>query len=392
VRVRSLDGLRGFAAFAVVLCHSLLSSQLFYHALFIPVHPSRFSVSWWLTRPPLNLLWSGQQAVVIFFVLSGLVVSLPFVRDAAAPVSSWVGYYPRRLVRLYVPVWAAVGLAALIATAVKRHGIDGGSEWVLFHNNPDWAGVRRDVTLVHGTDGLNGPLWTLRWEVIFSLLLPGYVVFARVARRASLVKVLLMLDLVAVGVHTGHETLTYLPLFGTGAALAGDLDGVRRLGEWLTRHRLAALALVIISLALLDLNAIRLLFGPASLHDATTLVSWGAGATLLVVLVLVAAPVRRGCESRVGQWLGRQSFSLYLVHEPIVVSVAILFGPNTSIYLVAAVGVPLAVAASWLFQRLVEGPAHDLSRYVGRTVTGWAAGQSGRVDPTTRPGTPRTME
>jgi peptidoglycan/LPS O-acetylase OafA/YrhL len=378
VRLRSLDGLRGYAALVVVLCHALLSSPALFLSSYVPTHLHRFSLDWWLSRPPLNLLWSGQQPVIIFFVLSGLVVVLPFIRPAPPTAAQWIGYYPRRLLRLYLPVWAAIALAVGLAAAVHRHPVAGRSFWLSFHDNPHWGGVAHDTTLVGGTDVLNGPLWTLQWEVWFSLLLPLYVVLARVARRASLIKILLMLDLVAVGVRTHHASLTYLPVFGAGAAIAGDLDQVADLAARLRGRWLISISLLLVGLALLDMPAIRLLHGPVPVADAGDSVMSAAGATLLVTLVLIAEPVRAACETRTAQWLGRQSFSLYLIHEPIVVSAVLLFGRTTDVLLVAAVSVPIALLAAWLFQLVIEGRAHDLSRRVGRAVTARAEERVGK--------------
>jgi peptidoglycan/LPS O-acetylase OafA/YrhL len=370
VRLRALDGLRGYAALAVVFCHAFITNPVYLATLTTRVAAPRWSTAWWLAHPPLNLIWAGQQAVLIFFVLSGLVVSLPFVKGN----TGWLGYYPRRFVRLYLPTWAAVGLAVVIAEIVRRHAVPGESIWVAYHTNPHWSGLQRDVILVTGPDLLNGPLWSLRWEVLFSALLPVYVLLARTIPRASVPKILLMLVLIGIGAQTHHASLMYLPAFGSGAALAGDLDGVRRLSEWLRGRRLAVLALIVGAGVLLDAHTF-LLFGGGAPSDPKVIAyttGTAAGATLAVLLAMLGSPVKAACESRVGQWLGRQSFSLYLVHEPIIVSVAILFGGATPIIVILAVSLPIALATSWVFQRLVEGPAHTLSQTVGRAVSEWA--------------------
>jgi peptidoglycan/LPS O-acetylase OafA/YrhL len=228
------------------------------------------------------------------------------------------------------------------------------------------------VTLVTGTDLLNGPLWSLRWEVIFSALLPLYVGFARVVPRATVLKIALMAVLIGVGVQTRHNSLIYLPVFGAGAALAGDLDRIRGLAAAMAGRRILPWVLLVIGLALADAGAITPLIGPDShilLHRLSNNIDPALGATLLVLLAIVATPVRAACESKPVLWLGKQSFSLYLVHEPIVVSVALLLGRHSSAGLVVLIAVPLSLLASWGFQRLIEGPAHRLSQAVGRSVT-----------------------
>jgi peptidoglycan/LPS O-acetylase OafA/YrhL len=44
----------------------------------------------------------------VFFVLSGFVLTLPFL--SGRPI--WPAYYARRLIRLFLPVWASILLAA----------------------------------------------------------------------------------------------------------------------------------------------------------------------------------------------------------------------------------------------------------------------------------------
>jgi peptidoglycan/LPS O-acetylase OafA/YrhL len=64
--------------------------------------------------------------------------------------------------------------------------------------------------------------------------------------------------------------------------------------------------------------------------------------------------------------LGRRSFSLYLVHEPIVVSVALLLGGRAPAPVTLAIALPFALAAAALFFRVVESPSHRFARAVSR--------------------------
>jgi peptidoglycan/LPS O-acetylase OafA/YrhL len=86
-----------------------------------------------------------------------------------------------------------------------------------------------------------------------------------------------------------------------------------------------------------------------------------------VVIVLVCAHWRgvdRVLTLRAVLWLGTISFSLYLVHEPIVITAAFLF-PEESRYLALVVGYVVSFVAAWLFWLAVERPTHRLSRRIG---------------------------
>src|SRR3954454_3511925 len=116
-RYTALDGLRGIAALVVVIHHSLLLIAV----LASPYFTGRSAAAagtfaWWLLYTPLHLVWEGTGAVYVFFVLSGFVLTLP----ALGRGYDWLAYYPQRLIRLYLPVWGGVILAALTILVVPR--------------------------------------------------------------------------------------------------------------------------------------------------------------------------------------------------------------------------------------------------------------------------------
>ncbi|MCW2982641.1 MAG: acyltransferase, partial [Conexibacter sp.] len=91
---------------------------------------------------------------------------------------------------------------------------------------------------------------------------------------------------------------------------------------------------------------------------AATLVT--AGAALAVLCPLLYASVARSLSTRPLQWLGSRSFSLYLVHFPIVLACA--FGlDRPGLPLLAATAIPASLLAAELFHRAVERPCHRLA-------------------------------
>jgi peptidoglycan/LPS O-acetylase OafA/YrhL len=82
----------------------------------------------------------------------------------------------------------------------------------------------------------------------------------------------------------------------------------------------------------------------------------------VIVIVLAATfwdPLAGVLRSRPFRWLGMISFSLYLVHEPIVVALAFLTH-GSKWGTVAAFA--LSIVAGYLFWRSVERPTHALAR------------------------------
>ena len=115
------------------------------------------------------------------------------------------------------------------------------------------------------------------------------------------------------------------------------------------------------------------------------------GGAIRVLVVPVRAGALRGLlRSRTVQYLGLMSFSLYLVHEPVVVSLRLLTQPLSPWWLLILA--PLVSAPlTWLFQRYIEAPSHRLARRTGaltsarfaqwseRRRSGRAAGQVGEA-------------
>lgn len=324
---------------------------------------------WWMTATPAQLLLAGPQAVLIFFVLSGFVLLLPVLNN---PAFDWISYYSRRTARLYLPAIASVLFAAICLWVSDRDSVGASSDWLAAAAgvNPTWWRVLSASDLVFGDHALNNPLWSLRWEVLFSLFLPIYLVAALVTTRYRWLALAASWAVVFVGIHTRNDALALLPTFFGGSILAVKADEIR---QWAMRGRngatieLAGPILLVASLLLLSLrwmvwgvmpNASRLLTLADSLQFPSA-----------VALVFVAAfwtPLVRLLCTRGFQWLGRVSFSLYLVHVPVIIAVGAVIGPGHAIvHLMVSLACALFVAE--LFFRLVEGPSHQLSRFIGVT-------------------------
>ncbi|QHT55076.1 acyltransferase [Cellulomonas sp. H30R-01] len=366
-RLASLDGLRGVAALVVVVHHSFLTSAVLLGPyLKDPVRFDPWTWQWFLTATPLHLLWDGTSAVFVFFVLSGLVLALPAASGAPA---RWDVYYVRRLLRLYLPVWGSLAFAWVTAVLVDRHqGV--GSTWLQHREAWSPSGLPRDALLLGGVDALNGSLWTLQWEVWFSLLLPFYLLVARLLRRWLPVVAVGLLALVGVGwVVNSLGPLRYLPVFGLGVVMAFERDRLHRLAAALdARRRGWTLAYAGVVVAVSAYWLIFLVTTPSELVAAFGHTTGVAGAALAVFCAWHGPALRRLLESPPVQWLGTRSFSLYLVQEPVVTAVAIAWTATVGPGLTVAVAIPVSLACAALFYVVVERPSHRLSQRAGRAV------------------------
>lgn len=291
-----LDALRFGAAMVVLLSHF--------------AYP-RFSEGRWLWIRELNL---GSDAVVVFFVLSGLVISHSVQKKAGAP-----GQYAfDRVTRL-----VSVALPALLVTfvldrvgAALSHGLYAG-----FQYNPIslWELLLRGLTFSSEWTGQgvrlgsNGPYWSLSYEAAYYALF-GIAVYTQGARR--------WIWLCVGALIAGPNVLLLLPCWLLGVGLQRALARGRLPGRGFALVlAMAPVALYAAALAVELPHALSTLYPAASwgLRFSDEFV-WN---TLLATLVTahlagMAALSANGATrlERPVRWLAGGSFSLYLVHYP----------------------------------------------------------------------------
>lgn len=371
-RYRSLDGLRGLAAAVVVLHHSLLTVAIFaepYFATGIVGDPG--SAAWWLTYTPLHAVWDGTAAVYTFFVLSGAVLTLPAVRSARF---RWSAYYPQRLVRLYLPVWVAVGIAALNILLIPRGPAS--SDWLSANvDRIDRKSVISDLGLLNGHGFLMSPLWSLHWEVLFSLLLPGFVAIAVRLRAKSFFMLPIALISVGAGAALQVPELEFLPMFLIGCIVALQLE---KLGEFTQRAgRRPWTPVALISVVLISAPWWIRPLGGGLLVSRLLEPLAVLGACGLVLAAVHSEGLRRILESRHLQYLGLISFSWYLVHEPIVIGLAHLTGTDRP-YIAIPLGIVVSLAVAHGFHLVIERPSQRLARRVGTLTSKWTISSDSR--------------
>jgi peptidoglycan/LPS O-acetylase OafA/YrhL len=121
-----LDGLRGLAAFYVMVGHARWLLWEGYSGGF-QKHPASYSALEKAMMYFFSLFKYGHEAVLFFFVLSGFVIHLRYARriteQGIAAKFDWAAFVWRRARRLYPPLLAAIGLVLLLDSIGKANGI-----------------------------------------------------------------------------------------------------------------------------------------------------------------------------------------------------------------------------------------------------------------------------
>ena len=345
-RIAGLDGVRGLAALYVVCNHIFLRA--------FPGYPADTAPFWaaWLIY--------GRFAVVVFIVLSGLSLTLAPARHGWR-LDGLSQFARRRAWRILPPYWTALVFSLLVA-------------WLIVpppgQAAPDIRSVLVNGALVPNVVTAPAPnraFWSIAVEAQLYLLFPLLLLLVR--RRGAVAMVAAVTAVVAVigiaGPHIpGIDTFVLqsapdlAALFAVGVLAGGIVIASERRRSWPWAWiALAAAGPVLATIVwqgsvwTLDrLYWVDLALGPAI-------------ACLLAALVTGRpAPLLRALDSRPLRGLGLSSYSLYLIHGPIVVVVyekvvAGRVGHGAPSFLLAvALIVPLTILCARGFAAVFEIP------------------------------------
>lgn len=359
-RFDELDALRGLAAVVVLVGHALRTSP------------------WWgrsellatLDRSPLHVFVAGREAVILFFALSGFVLSLPYW--AGKGTGAYRAYAVKRIFRIYVPYLIAMALTLGLFVLVARGDVPGMSEFFYKHwSRPlTFEAVRDHVLFIAPFDA--GEYGMVYWTLIHEL-------------RISLVFPFLMFGLVRLG--TAGSLLTAALFSISGTALTYEMGG--RLGdgssEWpvsvhlvaifilgalVAKHReqlvarfsglsWAARVTTVVSALTAFLYARRITdaLGENAINQALEHWVIALGACTIMVAVMAGAAEKSVFRSKPLGFLGRTSYSLYLFHAAILWALVYVFHDAVPIGVVLGLVAPASVVAAYLAHRWIEAPA-----------------------------------
>lgn len=318
-----LDGLRGIAAFIVVISHYM---QVFYPAT-LNGNPQQAHWKWdiWYGQSPINLFYNGQFAVCMFFVLSGYVLSVKMFDkqlDSEAFQNSLHSSAIRRYIRLAVPAAVSVVLVylAIITSSVHLQTI-WGTTWTDMKKNYYELDTNLytvikaavfDPFFRFNANPYNPVLWTMSYELLGSFLIFGFLaLFGRMQKRW-----------IVYGILTVALIQTHFVAFLWGMLLAD-----------LLRHKWVQSKIVKVLMLLMGvyLGSTPYTSLTGSMYEPIEvwtnrintwiqfdidprLIARTLGAAMILFVLLRSKRLQHVFEWKPFAYLGRISFSLYLVH------------------------------------------------------------------------------
>jgi peptidoglycan/LPS O-acetylase OafA/YrhL len=308
---------------------------------------------------PIFLL--GQYGVAVFIVLSGFVLALPVAGSPGLELrGGLLQFATRRARRILPPYYAALLAFTAIILIVPGLREVSGTQWD--NKLPvDTHAVLTHLLLVHNLGGdanrIDGPMWSVATEFqiyfVFALAMIALWRLVGVEAAAAVGLVAGMVLQKVLDLDGAHPW--YIGLFGFGMVAASAVKTGR---PRLSTRRWTTSGLVLLGAGIF-IALFRRSFADEHLWIVEPLIGAGVAASLVSLVEAPASRVRDMLAHRRVVGLGLFSYSIYLIHSPIIGwcnlathNVDMPIGLRFTMLLLVAV--PLAIGISFGFYLLVE--------------------------------------
>jgi len=352
-RYRQLDSLRGLGALTVFFAHflSLKASLPLFRAI---------------EQSPLGILFNGTAALMLFFILSGFVLSLPFV-NSEKPLKLTT-FYVKRVFRIYPAYIFAIIFALLLKEFVfDKNGLTPYANWLNNFWTWDWSkqsmGEIFRTLLLIGPDFkinlIDPPIWSLVIEMKMSIILPFFIL---IVSRGSVALNIAFLFVMAWLTYDHHAWA--ISVFYLGILMAKYKDHILlKIRLW---HLPVVIAAVLFSILLYNNNYeflwLYLRLNLPSKYILSNYLSTIGGCTIMMI-ILARRKVTLFFEHRIFTFFGDISYSFYLIHVPLILTMGSLFSNRfalSPVYIFLSAFI-LAIAGSYLMFIYIEKPFQKIA-------------------------------
>ncbi|MCU4989880.1 acyltransferase [Bacillus cereus] len=348
-RIKELDSIRGLAALTVVFGH---------FCLMLPSLPNFIKFS------PLRFLWAGGEAVIVFYVLSGFVLSMALYHSK----TNYWGYLIKRFVRIYIPYYFWIIITFALFILFSPYEVVGLRDW--FYDR--WQGSITKLDIINHfvllnnffTENYNPVIWSLAQEMRISIVFPLlFLLFYKLnwkktilfALSFSLISVFLnMLHIgKAEGFYNGYaDTLHFTSMFLVGMLLFKHQE--KLIYSYRNMKKINKGFLIVIGI-ILYLYSI-LIYG-FSRNDTTFLLKdWGVvmGVSIFIIMAMSNLKVKVFLNKGVFVYLGEISYSIYLCHFPIMMVLFKLLYTKIPIFFLLILCITVTLLFSMVSYHLIE--------------------------------------
>jgi peptidoglycan/LPS O-acetylase OafA/YrhL len=365
-----LLGLRGLACLNVFFGHWFLIAAL-------PSYPATEAWDYYLR---VALTFSPWCGVWMFFTLSGYLMTKGFVSARHRLNNEGMRrYFRNRMLRILPIYFISIAVVALLTNRQALNVFEKGHLLQIL-----------DALLFDQQGGgVIGALWSVSTEFQFYLIAPMIaILLLSLHNRQSVLIVLAVIFVISLAFpkylilkyhpETWHNHV-YMPLlanldcFVSGAIAAVIVDKSIRNGLYLKRGVSLGIGVAIIAQAIFSLWSYpEMIAYPGTAGSSTRIyylcIAPGTTALLTaIVIILMELSTRSGKQSRVtwtiATFFGLITYSLYVVHEPVLLEIKPLLSDRINIFYsfaIMPIALALCVGCAWLMYRFIEKPFDNL--------------------------------
>jgi peptidoglycan/LPS O-acetylase OafA/YrhL len=386
----SLESLRGIASLYVVIGHArfILFMSVSQYILINPISTLNYIEIILLL---INLIFTyGIAFVILFFIISGFsidhslqrIVCKENLENAKSMKNIFKSFYFRRIIRIYIPYVMAIIFSLIILYTITLINQD------LVHNElgtETYDNLKKSILvsfdpyfIIHSLFynliepikegvyiGNNQPFWTLGIEVFFYILAPVLLLYTN---SKILIFIIFIGFLQGIFTFTNNhislfllQFLTFIPFFLMGALLRRNLDIII---YYLNKNKinpllLLACAFVLFSIAFI-LKALKIIY-PSYIVVSLSF--------LFFILFVFSNHFISIKIVHLFEKIGEMSYTMYLVHYPILLLILSIYTRVTSNYYINNLflflfGSVVAVFVAYLLYQIGE---KQTQKYLSKT-------------------------
>lgn len=383
LRYTSLDSLRGLAAFIVVIFHVMISYTILRVANYNYEFDNEFIK--WITVSPLKIFWSGMEAVLLFFVLSGFVLSLPYWRNMKN--QNYTAYLIKRFCRIYIPFIVVMLISVALVNLLHGYrnleviGTDVSNAYLnRWSEGSTWLDIISFIFMINldNINNVNGVVWTLYHEIRISLLLPLFFIIMSKFKFIKSFIIVMGINFVAFVVmifcaktftddslkfifYDFSQTFYYCCFFLAGSFLAKNIDKFSFIKE---KNRFVRMMFLVVSILLLNPNWISYSLNIKNMYIENFIALLGILG--IFIITIYSQTVENFLNKKSLLWLGKVSFSLYMIHIPLIMLCTTFLTEYISLLGSFIVGIILSLVLSELCYRYLEEPSMKLGKKLSK--------------------------
>ncbi|EGD5054628.1 TPA: acyltransferase family protein [Enterobacter roggenkampii] len=357
VRYESLDVVRGFAALSVVIAHTT-------SAVLID-NPDIWK---WLEWSPLRFLFAGHQAVIMFFVLSGFALT---VMIKSIPKYNYTKYITARIIRLWPPYAASILLTIAIVNLLKMFNLEWYNGWSgIAPFDMEKSDIIGNLTMlgVFNPFSINPPIWSLIQEMRVSIIFP-LILFMVMKYNIKALICFILISIICCVYFKGTMyanlalakdsyifTASFFSPFALGCFIAINIERILNTISSYSTGKVWVIFLI-----------------SYTIYSYSFSRPWSATARLVgdiiislssAIMLCVSLKIKDGIFMKIGKYLGKISYSLYLTHISVLtVLMTTLYKTHTP-FIVWVLMLPASILLADIFTRTIDRLSINFSRKI----------------------------